>query len=90
MSTSAVTMVFASFLNPSRAVVAIATTYFKQFNIESNKIKHQKQKTVADVKRKGCLMLLILDISTSLLNGGYLPSPGVALADAETMSASTR
>ena len=27
---------------------------------------------------------------TSRSNGGYLPSPGVALAEAETMSASTR
>ena len=31
----------------------------------------------------------INNIGTSLLNGGYLPSPGVALADAEIMSAST-
>ena len=78
ISTSATTIFLASFLKPSRAALAIATTWLL-------------------VRNKGIIELdkMLLNKApsknvTSRLKGGYLPSPGVAFAEAETMSTRTR
>lgn len=97
ISTSATTIFFASFLNPSSAVDAIATTWFKnlwqvscttkanKLELEKYQIKHIKGGNLLK-KKRGSICSMI----TSLLKGGYLPRPGVAFAAAETMSTSTR
>ena len=42
------------------------------------------------VEKKGKLVTAKEQCDTSRLNGGYLPSPGVAFAEALTMSNNTR
>jgi hypothetical protein len=72
----------ASFLKLSSAFDAIATTLTK----EQKRVYTQKGENYLQHKNP----LAKQKSNTSRLNGGYLPSPGVAFAEALTMSNNTR
>jgi hypothetical protein len=77
----------ASLLKLSNAFDAIAMTWRKgQKRVYARMVKYGTYQQVNRSKK----MLVKHMSDTSRLNGGYLPSPGVALAEALTMSINTR
>jgi hypothetical protein len=87
ISTSATTIFFASILKASNALDAIAMTLAKECHVQKLGLTWIVN---ASRKKKGKLVTAKEQSHTSRLNGGYLPSPGVAFAAAFTMSNKTR